>query len=79
MGRTSARANIVIAQTLVRALESALARKEAANSAKVASAVDLANVVDCLDPRRRLGFRGRRRETAPVLCRPRDFPLSPYR
>ena len=32
-----------------------------------------------LDPRRRLGFRGRRREAAPALCRPRDFPLPPYR
>ena len=49
-GEDKRRANIVIAQTLVRALESALARKEAANSAKVASAVDSANVVDASTP-----------------------------
>ena len=45
-GEDKRRANIVIAQTLVRALESALARKEAANSAKVASAVDASTPAD---------------------------------
>ena len=49
-GEDKRRANIVIAKTLVRALESALARKEAANSVKVASAVDSANVVDASTP-----------------------------
>lgn len=49
-GEDKRRANIVIAQTLVRALESALARKGAANSVKVASAVDSANAVDASTP-----------------------------
>ena len=49
-GEDKRRANIVIAQTLVRALESALARKEAANSVKVASAVDSAHAVDTSTP-----------------------------
>lgn len=49
-GEDKRRANIVIAQTLVRALESALTRKEAANSVKVASAVDSANAMDASTP-----------------------------
>ena len=49
-GEDKRRANIVIAQTLVRALESALARKEAANSVKVASAARSADAADASTP-----------------------------
>ena len=49
-GEDKRRANIVIAQTLVRALESALARKEAANSVKVASAAGSADAADASTP-----------------------------
>ena len=49
-GEDKRRANIVIAQTLVRALESALARKEAANLAKVASAAGSADAADASTP-----------------------------
>lgn len=49
-GEDKRRANIVIAQTLVRALESALARKEAANSAKVASAASSVDAADASTP-----------------------------
>lgn len=49
-GEDKRRANLVIAQTLVRALESALARKEAANSVKVASAAGSADAADASTP-----------------------------
>ena len=49
-GEDKRRANIVIAQTLVRALESALARKEAANSASAAGAAGSAVPADASTP-----------------------------
>lgn len=78
-GEDKRRANIVIAQTLVRALESAACSQGGRELSEGRKCRGLGECRGRLDPRRRLGFRGRRRETAPVLCRPRDFPLSPYR